>query len=121
MALTHRVSTTVRSNAGSVTSTSYTLTGTHEFNLELTDKSIATDTLQDMVADVSTIVSLAIESDVAMTLETNSNTGAGGDVLTLVANTPVIWNTTIAATTGAVCPLTTDVTALKPYDPLNRM
>ena len=109
MALTHRVSTTVRSNAGSVTSTSYTLTGTHEFNLELTDKSIATDTLQDMVADVSTIVSLAIMATTATTIKTNSS-GTPDDTITLVANKPVVWNTDMLATLGVACPLTVDIT-----------
>jgi hypothetical protein len=108
--LTHRVSTTVRSNAGSVTSTSYTLTGDHEFNYEIEDKSVGTDTQIDMALDVSTIVSLAIESSVAMTIETNAVDATGGDTITLAANTPLIWNTTLESTLGVACPLTLDVT-----------
>jgi hypothetical protein len=112
MALTHRVSTSVRTNAGTVTTHAYTLSGTHEYNLEIEDKAIGTDTAQDFTADVSTIVSLVISATTAMTLETNSNTGAGGDVLTLVANEPIVWNTTIEDTLGTACPLTLDVTSL---------
>jgi hypothetical protein len=111
MALTHRYSTTVRSNAGTVTTASYTVEGTHEYNLEIEDKAIGTDTAQDFTADVSTIVSMAIVSTTAMTLETNSSS-APADTLTLVANKPLIWNTEILATTGATCPLTVDVTSL---------
>jgi hypothetical protein len=108
MALTHRVSTSVRSNAGTVTSTSYTVTGTHEYNLEKTF-AIGTDVAQDFEADVSTIVSLAIESTTAMTIETNSSSAAD-DTIVLEANKPLIWNTTIEDTLGTVCPLTVDVT-----------
>jgi hypothetical protein len=113
MALTHRVSTTVRSNAGSVTSTSYTLTGTHEFNLEKTF-AIGTDVAQDLEADVSTIVSLAMVWEPATgssscTIETNSSSAAD-DTITLAADTPLIWNTTIESSLGTVCPLTTDIT-----------
>jgi hypothetical protein len=111
MALEHRHSHTVRSNAGSVTAASYTITGTHEFNLELVDKAIGTDTAQDAVWDVSQIVSLAIEADTAMTLETNSSSSPA-NTISLTANTPLIWDTTILATTGAANPLTTDVTSL---------
>ncbi len=109
--LEHRVSTSVRTNAGTVTSNSYTLTGDHEWNYEIEDKSIGTDTQIDMVVDVSTIVSLSIEASTAMTLETN-NSGSPVDQLDLVAGKAVIRNTQIEATLGTVCPLTTDVTSL---------
>jgi hypothetical protein len=110
--LEHRVSTTVRSNAGTVSTQSYTLTGDHEYNYEIEDKSIGTDTQVDLVADVSTIVSLVMASTTAMTLETNAVDATGGNTITLTANTPVVWNTTIQSTLGTACPLTLDVTTL---------
>jgi hypothetical protein len=108
MALTHRTSTTVRSNAGSVTAYTGTYTGTHEFNLEDTF-AIGTNVAQDCAADVSTIVSLAISSTTAATIKTNSS-GTPDDTLTLVANKPIIWNTDMLATLGVACPLTVDIT-----------
>lgn len=109
--LEHRVSTSVRTNAGTVSSNSYTLTGDHEFNLEVEDKAVGTDTQYDMVIDVSTIQSLCIESTTAMTLETN-NSGTPADTISLTANKAVVWNTQIQSTLGTACPLTTDVTSL---------
>jgi hypothetical protein len=112
MALTHRVSTSVRSNAGTVTSTAYTITGTHEFNLEKTF-GIGTDVAQDLEADQSTIVSLAIEWSGAAgqtcTIETNSSS-APDDTLVIEHGSPLIWNTEILATLGTVCPITVDIT-----------
>jgi hypothetical protein len=110
--LEHRVSTSVRTNAGTVSSNAYTLTGDHEYNYEIEDKSIGTDTQVDMVIDVSTIQSLCIESTTAMTLETNAVDATGGNTITLVANQAVVWNTRILDTLGTACPLTLDVTTL---------
>jgi hypothetical protein len=112
MALTHRVTTSVRSNAGTVTSASYTISGTHEYNLEKTF-GIGTDVAQDLEADVSTIVSLAMEWDGAAgqtcLIETNSSS-APDDTITLTHGSPLIWNTEIQDTLGTACPLTVDVT-----------
>lgn len=109
MALTHRVTTSVRSNAGTVSSVTGTFTGTGEVNIEETI-ALGTDTLVVLAVDVSEIVSMAIVSSTAMTIETNSAT-VPDDTITLVANKPLIWNTDILATLGTACPLTTDVTA----------
>jgi hypothetical protein len=109
--LEHRVSTSVRTNAGTVSTNAYTLTGDHEFNYEIEDKSIGTNTQIDCVLDVSTIVSLCFEATTAMTLEFNDST-TGVPTIALTANKAVVWNTQILATLGTVCPLTTDVTTL---------
>ena len=114
MALTHRVSTSVRTNAGTVTTSSYTITGTAETNIELEDLAISTNAAQDFAADVSTVVSLAIEWNPATgsssaTIKTNSSS-MPDDTLTVLANNPLIWNTTIEDTIGTACPLTVDVT-----------
>jgi hypothetical protein len=112
MALTHRVSTSVRTNAGTVTTAAYTITGTHEYNLEKTF-AIGTDVAQDLEADQSTIVSLAMEWSGAAgqtcTVETNSSSAAD-DTIVLTHGSPLIWNTEILATLGTVCPITTDIT-----------
>lgn len=112
MALTHRVTTSVRSNAGTVTSASYTITGTHEYNLEKTF-AIGTDVAQDLEADQSTIVSLAMEWDGAAgqtcVVETNSSS-APDDTITLTHGSPLIWNTEIEDTLGTACPITVDIT-----------
>ena len=110
--LEHRVTTSVRTNAGTVSSNAYTLTGDHEYNYEIEDKTVGTETQVDMVIDVSTIESLCIEATTAMTLETNATNAAGGDTITLTANQAVVWNTRIESTLGTACPLTTDVTTL---------
>jgi hypothetical protein len=110
--LEHRVTTSVRTNAGTVSTNAYTLTGDHEYNYEIEDKSVGTDTQVDMVIDVSTIQSLCIESTTAMTLETNATDATGGDTITLLAGKAVVWNTQIETTLGTACPLTLDVTTL---------
>lgn len=110
--LEHRVTTSVRTNAGTVSTNAYTLTGDHEWVYEIEDKSAGTDTQVDMTIDVSTIQSLCIEATTAMTLETNATDASGGDTITLVANKAVVWNTQIQSTLGTACPLTTDVTTL---------
>jgi hypothetical protein len=110
--LEHRVTTSVRTNAGTVSTNAYVLTGDHEYNYEIEDKSVGTDTQVDMVIDVSTIQSLCIEATTAMTLETNATDATGGNTITLVANKAVVWNTQIQSTLGTACPLTQDVTTL---------
>lgn len=110
--LEHRVTTSVRTNAGTVSSNAYTLTGDHEWVYEIEDKSVDTDTQVDMVIDVSTIQSLCIEATTAMTLETNATDATGGNTISLTANQAVVWNTQIQSTLGTACPLTLDVTTL---------
>lgn len=115
MALTHRHSHTVRSNAGSVTSAAYTITGTAEANIELEDLAISTNRVQDFAADVSTIVSLAIEwnpstgSSSASIFTNEASSGSPDDTLTILAGKPLVWDTQMLATTGVTCPLTVDV------------
>ncbi len=108
--LEHRVSTSVRTNAGTVSSASYTLTGDHEFNYEVKAKSIGTDTQIDMACDASTIVSVVMQASSDTLLETNANDAAGGDAITILASKPIVWNTQIEDTLGTPCPITTDVT-----------
>lgn len=110
--LTHRVSTSVRTNAGTVSTEAYTLTGDHEYNYEIQDKTTGTDTQVDMVIDVSTIQSLVISTSVDMLLETNATNASGGNSLSLLAGKALVWNTQIEDTLGTACPLTADVTTL---------
>ena len=112
----HTVNKSVRTNAGTVGGTAYVLEGTAESNIVLEDHAIGTDTAQDFTADVSTIVSLAMEWSPASgssscTIETNSSSAAD-DTIILLADKPLYWDTRILATEGTACPLTVDVTSL---------
>ena len=110
----HTVSKSVRTNAGTVGGTAYTIEGTAEANVFLEDLAIGTNTAQDFAADVSTIVSLAMEWSPASgssscTVKTNSS-GSPDDTITLLADKPLYWDTRILATEGTACPLTVDIT-----------
>lgn len=112
----HTITKSVRSNAGTVGGTAYVITGTAECNVFLDDLAIGTNTAQDFTADVSTIVSLAMEWNPAsgsssLTVKTNSSS-APDDTLTLQAGKPLYWDTRIQSTEGTACPLTVDVTGL---------
>ena len=114
MALTHRVTTSVRTSAGTVSAVTGTFTGTAETNVEET-LAIGTDTAVAFAADVSAIKSIAMlweptSGSSTCLIETNSGSAAD-DSITLVADKPLIWNTDILATLGTVNPLTADVTA----------
>lgn len=115
--ITHRITTSVRTNAGTVSGISaYDITGTAETNVELNALAIGTNTAQDFTADVSQCTSLVIlwtpaSGSSSMTIKTNSS-GSPVDTLTILATKALIWNTQILATLGTVCPLTTDVTSL---------
>jgi hypothetical protein len=111
----HTISKSVRTNAGTVGGTSYVIEGTAEANVVLEDHAIGTDTAQDFAADVSTIVSLAMEWNPASgsstcLIETNSGSAAD-DSITLLAGKPLYWDTRILATEGTACPLTVDIDA----------
>jgi hypothetical protein len=115
MALTHRVTTSVRSNAGTVSAVTGTFTGTAETNVEET-LGVGTDTAVAFAADVSAIKSIALlweptTGSSTCLVETNSGSAAD-DSITLVADKPLIWNTDILATLGTANPLTVDVTGL---------
>jgi hypothetical protein len=97
----HTVSKSVRTNAGTVGGTAYVLEGTNA--------------PQDFAADVSTIVSLAIEwspstgSSSCSIFTNEASTGTPDDTLTLLADKPLYWDTRILATEGTACPLTVDI------------
>ncbi len=114
-AIKHTVSKSVRTNAGTVGGTAYVIEGTAESNIVLEDLAIGTNTAQDFVADVSTIVSLAIEwtpasGSSSCLIETNSGSAAD-DSITLLAGKPLYWDTRILATEGTACPITADIDA----------
>ena len=110
----HTITKSVRTNAGTVGGTAYVITGTAESNVFLDDLAIGTNTAQDFTADVSTIVSLAMEwspntGSSSLTIKTNSS-GSPDDTITLQADKPLYWDTRILATEGTACPLTVDIT-----------
>ena len=61
-----------------------------------------------VTCDQSQLKSVYLKSDKALTLKTNS-TGAPQDTISLVADSPIVWNDDMPA---AACPFAGDVTAL---------
>lgn len=113
----HTINKSVRTNAGTVGGTAYIIEGTAEANVVLEDHAIGTNTAQDFAADVSTIVSLAMEwspSTGSSQCDIYTNAASGGspdDHIILLADKPLYWDTRILATEGTACPLTVDITA----------
>lgn len=112
----HTVSKSVRTNAGTVGGTAYTIEGTAESNIFLDNLAIGTNTPQDLTVDVSQAVSIAMEWSPASgsstcVLKTNSS-GSPADTITLQADKPLYWDTRIFSVEGKACPLTVDVTSL---------
>lgn len=83
---------------------SVTADGEHNFDVPLAANAI--DTQVAIAVDVSKIKSLFILSDKDAKIETNSNTGSGGNTITLSAGKPCVWYTGC----GLTNPLSTDVT-----------
>lgn len=71
-------------------------------------ESAGTDYLVAYTLDYSQLKLVYIASDLPLVIETNSNTGAGGQVINLEANKPLLWYDGC----GLPNPFTADVTAL---------
>ncbi len=67
-----------------------------------------TDQLAVAALDVSAVKSFILISDKAISFETNATNHAGGNIITLKANVPYVWNTDSYDTFQ----LTADVTAI---------
>ncbi len=96
---------TIKTEAGTIASSAYTITGDHREGLDDDVGPSSTDVEFDVVVDVSTIQSMALWSDKDVTIKTNS-TVAPGNTITLKAGVMVPWDTKHSE----ACPLTTDVT-----------
>lgn len=80
--------------------------GTAETNIDESIPDASTDLEVTLSLDRSALVSLYIEADQNMTIETNSAT-IPDDTLTLVANEPILWTTNSVHAN----PITVDITA----------
>ena len=105
MSITHK-STISLEQGGVILSQSVEMTGTGEVNVDESIPNDSTDLEITFLIDQSEMVSLYIESDQNITIETNSG-GAPTDTLTLVANEPILWTTNSVHDN----PLTADITA----------
>ncbi len=105
MAITHK-STISLEQGGVILSQSVASSGTSEVNIDESIADSSTDLEITFTIDQSAMVSLYIESDQNITIETNSG-GAPTDTITLVANEPIIWTTNSVHSN----PITADVTA----------
>lgn len=107
MALTSTISFTAA--GGGTTISGVTASASGNNITQIADTIAASTTHQSFAIgiDVSTIQSLFIYTDGALTVKTNS-TGSPDQTLTFAANQPLVWAYGMPVT----CPLTTDVTML---------
>jgi hypothetical protein len=90
MAFTHTVNDTLVVESSSFTA-SRNYTGTNRVSIAET-VAVGTNTLINVAIDVSAVKSFRMQSDVAMTVKTNSS-GSPDDTITLVAGIPYVWTT----------------------------
>lgn len=102
MAFTHRVAVTYTTDAGQISSTTNSYTGTGEINVAET-LTTGSNTPVALAVDVSAVKSLLIVADKVCTIKTNST--SGDDVIVTKVNIPIFWNTDSLE----ACPLTVDV------------
>ena len=105
MSIKH-TSTISLEQGGVILSQSVEMTGTGEVNVDESIPNDSTDLEITFLIDQSAMVSLYIESDQNILIETNSG-GAPTDSITIVANEPIIWTTNSVHSN----PITADVTA----------
>lgn len=105
MTITHK-STISLEQGGVILSQTVESTGTGEVNVDESIPDSSTDLEITFTIDQSAMVSLYIESDQNLTIETNDGT-TPTDTITLVANEPIIWTTNSVHSN----PITADVTA----------
>lgn len=107
MSVTHTITRSI-TRGGATKSASKAIAAGQEVVIDDTVAQSQTDLLYELTIDVSQLKSLYIVSDQDLTLETNADDHAGGDLLTLKANQPVIWQLNDAC----ACPITADVDGL---------
>ncbi len=87
--------------------TPISVTADGEVNADISVPLSSTDLHVVLPVDVSALALLVLSCDKNLQIETNAVNHAGGDILHLSANEPLIWT----STGGLTCPLTLDVTA----------
>ena len=100
------VSTISLLQGGVILSQSVTSSGSNEINIDEAIPDSSTDLEVTLNVDQSTMVSLYIESDQAILIETNDGS-TPTDSFTLVANEPILWTTNSIHSN----PVTADITA----------
>ncbi len=105
MTITHK-STIGVEQGGVILSQTVEISGTGEVNVDEAIPDSSTDLEITFLIDQSAMVSLYIESDQAIKIETNSGSAPTDDI-DIVANEPIIWTTNSVHAN----PITADVTA----------
>lgn len=103
----HSIGVSYKNDAGSIASTTSTVTGDQELNY---DSAVAAGAVNaHVVASIlhATLLSVCLYSDQAVTIKTNS-TSSPEETITLAAKQQIAWNN---LSTGA-CPFSGDITAL---------
>jgi hypothetical protein len=105
MAFTHSVGTTYKNDAGTLASVNASYTGNNENDLSVSVAASTTLEEHDIAVTLSKIKSLAIYSDQAVVLKTNSGTSPA-DTLSLAAKQLIVWTNDMLTAK----PFSTDVT-----------
>lgn len=106
MAFTHTIGHTYKTDAGQVSSTSWSYADDTEINVDSAVPASTTNKQVDVAVTVANIKSVCIYSDQALTVKTNS-TGSPQETITLKAREAVIYS----ADTGTA-PFAGNVTAM---------
>jgi len=106
MSITHSISGSVASSAGTSIRSTWTEAGTTEINIDVQLPASSTNTLQACAFTVANLQAAYLKSDQPMTIKTNSS-GSPADTITLVANEPLIYS----RSRGDTNPFGTNVTA----------
>ncbi len=88
----HTLGVTYRTDAGTLASITDTVTSNQDIAQDITVAATTTNYEADIAIDESTIVSVALYSDKAVTIKTNS-TGSPDDTITLAAGQMKKWKT----------------------------
>jgi hypothetical protein len=104
MAFTHTISVSYKTGAGTISSTTVTLTGDTEEGIQTVVDASAVNFFRALSVNSTQIKSMAIKATKACTIKTNTTSGV--DVFALADGGAVVWNRTDTAT----CPITTSIT-----------
>ena len=89
------ISLTSRVSGGAVSkSQTNTATGDNTNTYEVTVGTNVTDLILDISLDVGNLTGYYIHANNTLQIETNATDATGGDTLSLVANYPLVWNST---------------------------
>lgn len=107
MAIASAMSFTAGAGATIISGIQSTASGNTNIDVAIVIPASTTNMHVVIAVDVSTVQSMFLNTDGALTFKTNSS-GSPDQTLTFAANKPLVWNTGMPV----VCPLTTDITGL---------